>query len=95
MIKNIILGNDEKFQLPRFALNFDKGTPPPPPSKMFTFVFVPINLIMSKIQRDSVLCPAGKTGVFADHHRKSTCSNIEAHKMTSVDPVTRRKKKSI
>ena len=28
----------------------------------------------------------------AYHHRKSTCSNIQALKMTSVDPVTRWKK---
>ena len=51
----------ENFNCPGlpFSDNFDKGTPPPP-SKMFTFVFVSINLIMDKIQRDSVLCPAEK-----------------------------------
>ena len=61
MIQNIIFGNGGTFYLGLpFSNTFDKGTPSRYFAKMFIFVLVPINLIMSGVQPDSLLSPFWK-----------------------------------
>ena len=67
MIQNIIFGNGGIFYpaLP-FLGYFDKGTPSRFFAKMFIFVLVPINLIMSGVRPDSIQSPFWKSS-----HRRS------------------------
>ena len=62
MIQDIIFGNGGTFYsgLP-YLDNFDKGTPSGFFSKMFIFVLVPRNLIMSGVRRDCILSLLWKT----------------------------------
>ena len=58
MTQNIIFGNSGTFHpgLP-FSDNFDKGTSSRCFAKIFIFVLVPRNLIMSGVRPDSILSP--------------------------------------
>ena len=69
MIRNIIFGNGGTFYpgLP-FSDNFGKATPSRVFAKMFIFVLVPRNLIMSGVRPDSISSPFWKSS-----HRLSCC----------------------
>ena len=81
MIQNIIFGNGGTFRpgLP-FSDNFDKGTPSRFFSKMFIFVLVPRNLIMSGVRPDSILSPFWKSShiVMVNESILSSMANAQA-----------------